>query len=101
MLKIIWGALLCFSRIVFEFPATGGVVPSLSFRTVKLLRYVTPMDYFVMACELILTGYIIYYLIEELIEVRKNSIGYFANVWNVLDFVVIGVSGSQLTLAVH
>lgn len=45
--------LFCVIKLLFEFPATGGIIPSWSFRTVKLLRYVTPMDFFVMACEFI------------------------------------------------
>merc|ERR1719195_757770 len=38
------------TRVVFfDFPATGGVLPSSSYRTVKLIRYVDSRDYFVMA----------------------------------------------------
>jgi len=57
-------------RLAAELPATGGVVPSWTLRTVKLLRYVTPMDYFVLACEIIFCLFIVYYTIEEAIEVR-------------------------------
>ena len=35
-------------RINFEFPATGGIVPDGSFKTVRLLRYITKMDYVLM-----------------------------------------------------
>jgi len=55
-------------------PATGGVVPSWQLRTVKLLRYVTPMDYFVLACEIIFMLFIVYYTIEEAIEVRTTLV---------------------------
>jgi len=55
-------------------PATGGVVPSWNLRTVKLLRYVTPADYFVLACEIIFCLFIVYYCIEEAIEVRGRPI---------------------------
>jgi len=57
---------------VAELPATGGVVPSWNLRTVKLLRYVTPKDYFVLACEIIFVLFIVYYIIEEIIEVRTS-----------------------------
>jgi len=60
-------------RLVAELPATGGVVPSWSLSTVKLLRYVTPGDYFVLACEIIFMLFIVYYMIEEAIEVRTLS----------------------------
>jgi hypothetical protein len=71
--------------------ATGGLIPSWNFRTVKLLRYVTPFDYFIMACEFIFCFFILYYIVEEVMEIRLNGCSYFASVWNILDIVVIGV----------
>ncbi|GIX87319.1 polycystic kidney disease 2-like 1 protein [Caerostris extrusa] len=62
--------------IVFEFPATGGMIPSWSFRTVKLLRYVTTSDYFIFVCEIIFTVFVVYYLIEEILEVSILCIGF-------------------------
>jgi len=56
-------------RLVAELPATGGVVPSWKISTVKLLRYVSPSDYFVLACEIMFMLFIVYYIIEEAIEV--------------------------------
>ncbi|CAG0892278.1 unnamed protein product [Cyprideis torosa] len=84
--------LFCVVKIVFEFPATGGLIPSWSFRTVKLLRYVTVMDYFIMACEFIFVFFIIYYMVEELIEIKHNGCAYFRSVWNMLDLLVIVIS---------
>jgi polycystin 2L1 len=37
--------------LLVEFPATGGVLPMWQITTVKLLRYVTNFDYFILACE--------------------------------------------------
>jgi polycystin 2 len=54
---------------VAEFPPTGGVLPSSTFRTVKLIRYVTSMDYFVLACEVFFIIFILYYTVEEALEV--------------------------------
>ena len=79
-------------RIVFEFPATGGVIPSAKFRTVKLLKYVEAWDYFIMSCEFIFIAFIIYYIIEEALEIRKHGMKYIGSVWNVLDMVVVIVS---------
>jgi hypothetical protein len=61
--------LFCVVRLVVEFPATAGAITSWNFRTVKLVRYVTVFEYFVMACEVFLALFIIYYIIEEVIEV--------------------------------
>ena len=49
-------------RLIMEFPATGGVYTSHSFRAVKLIRYVTAFDYFVLACEVLSTKTILQYL---------------------------------------
>ncbi|XP_064116177.1 polycystin-2-like [Macrobrachium nipponense] len=84
--------LFCVIKIVFEFPATGGLIPSWSFRTVKLLRYVTPLDHFVMACEFIFVFFIIYYIIEEALEIKTLKCAYFKNMWNILDIIVILIS---------
>lgn len=62
--------LFCVVRLSVEFPATGGAMTSWSFRTVKLLRYVTVFEFFVLACEGFFVLFILYYIIEELLEVR-------------------------------
>ncbi|XP_065058180.1 polycystin-2-like protein 1 [Rhopilema esculentum] len=81
--------LFCVVTLVLEFPATGGCIPHPMFRTLKLIRYVTPMDYFVMACEAIFVLFLVYYSIEEFIEIKKHKLAYFKAFWNVLDVVVI------------
>ncbi|XP_040564688.1 polycystin-2-like [Lepeophtheirus salmonis] len=84
--------LFCIVKLIFEFPATGGIIPSSTFQTVKLLRYVTTGDYFILANELIFAIFIIYYIIEEFIEIKKHRTKYFNSVWNNLDIFVIVIS---------
>ena len=62
------------------------------FRTVKLLRYVTPWDYFILACELIFATFVAYYVIEEFLEIATHKFVYFSYIWNILDIVVLSVS---------
>lgn len=81
--------LFCVVTLILEFPATGGCIPQTSFRTLKLIRYVTNLDYFVMACEAIFLGFLVYYSIEEFIEIKKHRLAYFKSFWNILDIVVI------------
>ncbi|CAF0813690.1 unnamed protein product [Brachionus calyciflorus] len=81
--------LFCQVRLTTEFPPTGGAFPSSTFRTVKLIRYVTPMDYFVLACEILCVIFILYYSIEEILEIRIHKLKYFKEVWNVLDVVIL------------
>ena len=80
------------SRITFEFPATGGVIPLARFRTVKLLKYVSASDYFIMACEFIFCAFIFYYYVEEALEIKKHKLSYFFSIWNNLDIVVLLVN---------
>ncbi|XP_070544814.1 polycystin-2-like protein 1 isoform X3 [Ptychodera flava] len=84
--------LFCVVRLVTEFPPTGGAIPSWDFRTVKLLRYVSAFDYFILACEGIFCLFIAYYVVEEILEIKLNKWSYFKSVWNCLDLLVIGLS---------
>lgn len=78
-----------FLRLVVEFPATGGAIPSYQIRTVKLIRYVTSWDYFVLGCEIVFCVFVLYYIVEEILEVRIHKCSYFTNIWNILDVVVL------------
>lgn len=84
--------LFCVIRLVVEFPATGGAIPSWVFRTVKLIRYVTVLDYFVMACECLFILFILYYIVEEILEIKKHKLKYFKSFWNIIDIVVIMIA---------
>lgn len=79
-------------RLLIEFPATGGAIPSWNFRTVKLIRYVTAWDYFIMACEAIFALFILYYMVEEFLEIKKHKLKYFKSFWNILDILVIVIA---------
>ena len=70
----------------------GGIQPSASFFTVKLMPYVTTYDYFFMACQIVFVVFIVYYIIEEGIEISKHKLNYFKSVYNIMDLGVIGVS---------
>jgi len=52
-----------------EYPPTGGAIPTYTVRTVKLLRYVSALDFFILACEIIFCIFILYYIVEEILEV--------------------------------
>lgn len=84
--------LFCVVRLTVEFPPTGGAIPHWTLRTVKLIRYVSVMDYFIMACEFIFCLFIFYYMIEEAIEIKKHKFSYFKSFWNILDILVIAIA---------
>ncbi|XP_060782070.1 polycystin-2-like protein 1 [Neoarius graeffei] len=81
--------LFCVIRLVVEFPATGGAIPSYQIRTVKLIRYINSWDYFIIGCEMVFCVFILYYIVEEILEVRIHKCSYFTSIWNILDVVVL------------
>lgn len=88
-LTVIIRVFLSPSRLVVEFPATGGAIPSWQIRTVKLIRYVSAWDFFIVACEIVFCVFIFYYVVEEILELRIHKLQYFTSIWNILDVVVI------------
>lgn len=81
--------------MVVEFPATGGAIPSYHIRTVKLIRYISVWDYFILGCEMVFCLFILYYVVEEILELRIHKFSYFKSIWNILDIVVILVRKRQ------
>ncbi|XP_028982895.2 polycystic kidney disease 2-like 1 protein [Betta splendens] len=81
--------MFCVLTLVVEFPATGGAIPSYQIRTVKLLRYVATWDYFILGCEMVFCLFILYYIVEEILELRIHKLAYFKSIWNILDIVII------------
>ncbi|KAM5244290.1 LOW QUALITY PROTEIN: polycystin-2-like protein 1 [Hipposideros larvatus] len=84
--------LFCVLRLVVEFPATGGAIPSWQIRTVKLIRYVSNWDFFIVGCEIIFCIFIFYYVVEEILELHIHRLRYLSSIWNILDLVVILLS---------
>uniref|UniRef100_A0A3B4TX99 Polycystin-2 n=1 Tax=Seriola dumerili TaxID=41447 RepID=A0A3B4TX99_SERDU len=84
--------LFCIARLLAEFPATGGVVTSWQFQTVRLMRYVSSWDYFVGVCEVAFCLFILYYVVEEVLEIRIHRLHYFRSLWNCLDVLILVLS---------
>ncbi|XP_030835833.1 polycystic kidney disease protein 2 isoform X3 [Strongylocentrotus purpuratus] len=91
----------CIIRLTVEYPPTGGAIPSYKFRTVKLLRYVTAFDYFILACEGIFCLYIMYYMVEEILEIKRHRWAYFKSSWNCLDVIIIMISVVCVAFSVY
>lgn len=83
-------------RLLVEFPATGGVVPSWQFQPVKLIHYATAFDFFLAACEIIFCLFILYYVVEEILEIRIHRLHYFRSFWNCLDVVIVVVGWKEM-----
>jgi len=88
-------------KLIVEFPPTGGAFASAEFRTVKLLRYVNAFDYFVAACECFFMLFLVYYTIEELIEICRHKCKYFKTLWNWLDIIILTMGYVSAVFSVY
>ncbi|XP_043827948.1 polycystin-2 isoform X2 [Dromiciops gliroides] len=84
--------LFCVVRLLVEFPATGGVITSWQFQPVKLIHYISTFDYFLATCEITFCFFILYYIVEEVLEIRIHKLHYFRSFWNCLDIMIIALS---------
>jgi len=83
--------MFCVVKYIFEFPAAGGVTSSSQFNAIKLIRYNDPVDYFVMACEIVFLLFVLYYTVEEIKEAKfLGFYKYLTNsVWQVWDCFIL------------
>jgi len=79
-------------RFFLEFPPTGGVMASYRFLTLKLIRYVTPYDYFLLAMEGLFIAFTVWYTIEEVRELKVHGWKTFKKPWEVLDWLILVLS---------
>lgn len=80
------------SRLVAEFPATGGLLTSWQFYSVKLLKYVTYYDYFIASCEVIFCIFLFVFITQELRKLNEFKSAYFKSIWNWLELLLLMVS---------
>jgi len=93
--------MFCIVKLAFEIPPTGGLSTSTRFRTVKLLRYVNAWDYTMLAVEVVFGCFILYYVVEEALEISHEGWEYFQTVWNVMDVTVIIVSIATSAIGIY
>lgn len=84
------------SKLIAEFPATGGMLTSWQFRTLSLLQTGNKAIVSTVIFS-IFVGFIVYYTIEELVEMKTLGFINYINesFWNFLDILTI-VLGSLL-----
>ncbi|KAG5883446.1 hypothetical protein JTB14_028723 [Gonioctena quinquepunctata] len=75
-------------KLVFEFPATGGVMPTADIKSIKFLRFQGIFDWFVAVCEIL--AYLIgaFYVLEEIREMVYFKWRYLVKFWNYIDFAI-------------
>ncbi|TNN12884.1 Polycystic kidney disease 2-like 1 protein isoform 2 [Schistosoma japonicum] len=79
-------------KIIFEMPESGGLFSSSEIQPVRLFRYQTSTDYFVLACEIVYLIFLVYYIIEEILELSVKRWKYFISIWNLMDLAMVVIS---------
>ncbi|XP_015205288.1 polycystin-2 isoform X2 [Lepisosteus oculatus] len=93
--------LFCVVRLVAELPATGGVLTSWQFYSVKLLRYVSSVDYVLALCEVVFCLFIIAFGFQECVELYQKRCSYFIEFWNCLELILIVMSVVAISFNVY
>uniref|UniRef100_A0A8C5PTC4 Polycystic kidney disease 2-like 2 protein n=1 Tax=Leptobrachium leishanense TaxID=445787 RepID=A0A8C5PTC4_9ANUR len=81
--------LFCVARLIVEFPATGGAIPSSKFYAVKLLRYVSDTDYFLAFCEILFLLVVSVLIFQDVMRFKEQKLQYFKYVWNWINLLII------------
>ncbi|WKY04392.1 hypothetical protein Q1695_005412 [Nippostrongylus brasiliensis] len=81
--------LFSIARLLLELPASGGVISSYRFSTYDLMRYIGVHGQVLIVLEGILVGLVIYYIVEELIELYRVRLLYFLSFWNFVDIALL------------
>lgn len=93
--------LFCMVKLIFELPATGGVIPKAQFNTLRLIRYISSWDTWILICEGIFCLFVILFIIEEFFDMCKTRLSYFKEFWNIVDLTVIGLSLACIILSIR
>lgn len=82
------------TKLIAEFPATGGMFTSWQFRTLNLLENSSDAPIALYLCFFLFIIFIVYYTIEEMHEIKTlGFIPYISNTWwNYLDLFTILIS---------
>ncbi|KFQ06468.1 Polycystin-2, partial [Haliaeetus albicilla] len=93
--------LFCVVRLLVEFPATGGLVTSWQFQPVRLIQYISTFDFFLVACEMAFCLFVLYYMVEEILEIHIHRLHYFRSLWNCLDILIIVLSVVAIGISIY
>ncbi|KAJ8912075.1 hypothetical protein NQ315_000581 [Exocentrus adspersus] len=77
-------------KLVLEFPSSGGVLPSVEFRSVYLKQLGTAQDWFLMICENSIYVFATIFLMRSLREIVYFKLKYFKLFWSYINLVIIG-----------
>ncbi|XP_046658201.1 polycystin-2-like isoform X8 [Homalodisca vitripennis] len=87
--------LFCIIKMIFEIPPTGGVFPSITIHTMRLVDYGTKKA-FLLGCVILFISFFIFYTIEELYEMTYFKWEFIKSFWNFLDVSIVMATRDML-----
>ena len=80
------------ATIVAEFLPGGGIIPYYRFEIVRLLNHHDSMGNYLMIAEIFFALYIVYFIVNNLVQMKKMKTNYWKTYWTLAEWGVIGFS---------
>uniref|UniRef100_A0A8R1DY29 PKD_channel domain-containing protein n=1 Tax=Caenorhabditis japonica TaxID=281687 RepID=A0A8R1DY29_CAEJA len=91
--------LFCVVKLLFELPASGGVLTTPKLITYNLLTYQGSSGTVLMAFEGVFCGFILFFIFEELFAIARQRLRYLGQFWNLIDVCLLGFSVATIILS--
>lgn len=82
--------------ILAEFHPGGGLIPNVRIDAIRLMRYHQGFGLFVLLCELVFVGFVVYFSVHEFRTFLNLRADYFRSYWNIAELVALGLSYSAM-----
>mmetsp|Transcript_34161 Transcript_34161/g.88192 ORF Transcript_34161/g.88192 Transcript_34161/m.88192 type:complete len:583 (-) Transcript_34161:165-1913(-) len=89
-----------FVDLVTEFPPSGGLVPSVTLRPVRLYQYYTSDDFLRLSFEVICVLFLGYYAGVEIMQAKDDIKEYIKDLWNFADVINILLFVAQVVFRI-
>ncbi|KAJ8869809.1 hypothetical protein PR048_028818 [Dryococelus australis] len=76
-------------KLLVEFPPFYHAIPSWYITTFRFVKYTTSFEIFVLACEVTVVVFNLFYTIEAVRKLNLLRLGYFGSFWNIVDFAIV------------
>ncbi|CAI2352289.1 unnamed protein product [Caenorhabditis sp. 36 PRJEB53466] len=93
--------LFCVVKLLFELPASGGVLTIPKLMTYNLITYQGSTGTRMIVFEGIFCGFVLFFIFEELFAIARQRLRYLGAFWNLVDVCLLGFSVATIILSIH
>ncbi|CAP32481.1 Protein CBR-PKD-2 [Caenorhabditis briggsae] len=91
--------LFCVIKLLFELPASGGVITTPKIMTYNLMTYQSSAGTRMIVFEGIFCGFVLFFIFEELFAIARHRLHYLTQFWNLVDVALLGFSVATIILS--